>query len=381
MKLILSVEPVRYPLTGIGRYTYELARQLQQRTEIEELRFFSGQSFRSEIVAPEATPNSSHGIKQLLLKSKLVVEAYRLLNSRRKGNVLKGLGEYLYHGPNFVLPPVEGAGVATFHDLSPFTWAHCHPPQRVSFMQKEMANTLERADALITVSEFIRHEVANYFGWPLSRIHAAPLGSSGEFYPRPASEVQTVLNKHRLNWQGYSLFVSTIEPRKNIETLLTAYSRLPKALRDRWPLILTGYEGWQNETIMARIAEAERQGWARYLGFLPSEELPLLFAGARLFTFPSHYEGFGLPVLEAMSSGIPVVCSNAASLPEVAGDAALMCDATDVDSLTGLLARGLEDEEWRAQAVIQGLSRATEFSWSRCADETVRVYQKVLSEK
>ena len=130
---------------------------------------------------------------------------------------------------------------------------------------------------------------------------------------------------------------------------------LPVAIRSRWPLILTGYQGWRNEQIRQRIEQAEAEGWARYLGFVPASDLPLLFSGARLFTFPSLYEGFGLPVLEAMSSGVPVVCSNSSSLPEVAGKAALMSEPLDVETLTDNLRRGLEDEHWRSSAIDEGL--------------------------
>lgn len=379
MKVILSVEPVRYPLTGIGRYTFELARHLQNNAIVEDLKLFSGRSFIQELSVPQPTPNKSHLFKRLVQKRPLLIEAYRALNQYLKGKALKGMEDYVYHGPNFFLPPFEGHSVVTIHDLSPFTWKECHQPELLSYMEKGIKHSLRRATALITDSEYTKRELADYFSWPLERIHAVPLASSGEFYPRLALDVQPLLEKYGLQWQGYSLFVSTIEPRKNIETLLAAYSRLPKALRLRWPLILTGYEGWQNERIMQRIAEAEREGWARYLGFMPSDELPLLFAGARLFAFPSHYEGFGLPVLEAMSSGVPVVCSNSSSLPEVTGDAALMCEPTDVDTLTELLLRGLEDETWRVQAIAKGHKRAAEFGWSRCADETSKVYQKVLS--
>jgi glycosyltransferase involved in cell wall biosynthesis len=205
-----------------------------------------------------------------------------------------------------------------------------------------------------------------------------PLASSAEFHPRSADDLRLTLSRHGLEVGGYSLFVGTIEPRKNIETLLDAYSRLPLELRKRWPLVLTGYYGWQNEDIHNRLESARREGWAYYLGFVPSEDLPLLFAGARLFTFPSLYEGFGLPVLEAMSSGVPVVCSNSSSLPEVAGNAALMCEATDTTALTELLRQGLEDEAWRVSAIELGLLHAAKFSWERCAKETFEVYQKVV---
>ena len=186
-----------------------------------------------------------------------------------------------------------------------------------------------------------------------------------------------MLKRYQLEYQGYSLFVGTIEPRKNIVTLLDAYARLPVSVRRQWPLILTGYKGWQSEAIHARIKDAERQGWARYLGFLPAEDLPGLYAGARLFAFPSLYEGFGLPVLEAMSSGVPVVCSDSSSLPEVVGSAALMCAPMDVETLAMNLLKGLEDNIWRTQAVTQGLQQSAGFSWERCAQETIAVYQKL----
>ncbi|MFJ2713320.1 MULTISPECIES: glycosyltransferase family 4 protein [unclassified Pseudomonas] len=379
MKLILSVEPVRFPLTGIGRYTYELALRLQQNPEITDLQFFAGRRFLPSLPAASDTSGNGYGLKRAVQKNFLAVEAYRLLMPLLRKQALKGHGDFLYHSPNYYLPPFAGRSVATFHDLSPFTWSHCHSPQLVRYLQKELKTTLVRADALITDSEYTRKELSDYFSWPIERIHTVALASSAEFHPRSADALRTTLSRHGLKVGGYSLFVGTIEPRKNIETLLDAYSRLPLELRKRWPLVLTGYYGWRNEDIHHRLESARREGWAFYLGFVPSEDLPLLFAGARLFTFPSLYEGFGLPVLEAMSSGVPVVCSNSSSLPEVAGNAALMCEATDTVALTELLQQGLEDETWRASAIEQGLLHAAKFSWERCARETFQVYQKVVN--
>lgn len=378
MKLILSVEPVRFPLTGIGRYTYELALRLQQNPEITDLQFFAGRRFLPALPTAADESGNGYGLKRAIQKNFLAVEAYRLLMPLLRKRALKNHGDFLYHSPNYYLPPFAGRSVATFHDLSPFTWSHCHAPQLVRYLQKELKATLVRADALITDSEYTRKELAEYFSWPIERIHTVPLASSAEFHPRSADELSSTLSRHGLTVDGYSLFVGTIEPRKNIETLLDAYSRLPIEVRKRWPLVLTGYHGWRNESIHQRLESARREGWAFYLGFVPSEDLPLLFAGARLFTFPSLYEGFGLPVLEAMSSGVPVVCSNSSSLPEVAGDAALMCEAKDTETLTGLIQRGLEDEAWRSSAVEQGLLHAARFSWERCAMETLEVYRKVV---
>ncbi|WDH21135.1 glycosyltransferase family 4 protein [Pseudomonas chlororaphis] len=378
MKLVLSVEPVRFPLTGIGRYAYELALRLQQNPEITDLKFFAGRQFLPALPTASEESGNGYGLKRAVQKSFLAVEAYRLLMPLLRKRALKGYGDFLYHSPNYYLPPFTGRSVATFHDLSPFTWAHCHTPQLARYLQKELKTTLLRADALITDSEYTRRELAEYFSWPIERIYTVPLASSADFHPRSSASLRDMLSRHGLEPGGYSLFVGTIEPRKNIDTLLDAYSRLPMAVRTRWPLILTGYYGWRNDAIHARLETARREGWARYLGFVPSEDLPLLFAGAHLFAFPSLYEGFGLPVLEAMSSGVPVVCSNSSSLPEVAGNAALMCEPMDVNMLTAHLQKGLEDEAWRRFAVERGLQHAARFSWKRCAQETMQVYRKVL---
>ncbi|MDO9424803.1 MAG: glycosyltransferase family 1 protein [Methylobacter sp.] len=383
MKVILSIDPVRFPLTGIGRYTFELARHLKKISQIERLRFFSGYRFADDLpelgqsAKPEAS--SSINIRRTILNNRLTVGMFHLISPLIKSYALRGHSDHVFHGPNFYLPPFDGPRVCTFHDLSVFTWAHCHPPERVRFMRKEIALTLKRADMLITDSEYTRQEVAAYFGWPLEKIRAVPLACSEDFRPRTADELRPVLGRHGLRLGGYSLYVGTIEPRKNLEVLLDAYAMLPPSIRQRYPLVLIGYRGWRSEQLHTRIEAAVSEGWARYLGFVVADELPLIYAGARVFVFPSLYEGFGLPVLEAMASGIPVVCSNSSTLPEVAGDAAAMCEPQDADALCHLIATGLEDEIWRSKAKSKGLLQAAGFSWQRCTEETVAVYGEASS--
>ncbi|MEC7727895.1 MAG: glycosyltransferase family 1 protein [Pseudomonadota bacterium] len=376
MKVVLSVEPVRFPLTGIGRYAYELARGLQASGEVSELKLFSGTRFLSGLPEPVSESGGAHGLKRLVQKSNLAMEAYRLLMPLLRKQALKGHDEFVYHGPNFFLPPFPGRKVATFHDLSPYKWAECFDPAKVRYLQKEFEKTLKTADALITDSEFTRRELAEFAGWPLEKIHAVPLAAGPEFRPRTENELRPFLKRKGLEYQGYSLFVGTIEPRKNIIRLLDAYELLPKATRERWPLILTGYRGWKSDNIHARIKEAERQGWAKYLGFLPAQELPLLFSGARLFAFPSLYEGFGLPVLEAMQSGVPVVCSDRASLPEVAGDAAMLDDPEDVHGLSQSLHESLSLGKQAMEAFSsRAVEQARKFDWRKCATGTLDVYR------
>jgi len=378
VKVILSVEPVRFPLTGIGRYAYELAKGLQASDEITELKLFSGTRFLPGLPEPTSESGNSHGLKRLVQKSGPAMAAYGRLMPLLRKQALKGYDDFIYHGPNFFLPPFPGRKVATFHDLSPFKWAECFDPVKVRYLQKELEKTLNTADALITDSEYTRRELAEFAGWPIEKIHAVPLAAGPEFRPRNEEEVRLLLSQYGLEYQGYTLFVGTIEPRKNIIRLLEAYEQLPKAVRQKWPLILTGYRGWKSDDIHARIKEAERQGWAKYLGFLPAEELPLLYSGARLFVFPSLYEGFGLPVLEAMQSGVPVVCSDRASLPEVAGDAALLKDPDDPEGLAEAFLRVLNSDEQRNRLILKASEQTRLFTWQRCATETVGVYQQLI---
>jgi glycosyltransferase involved in cell wall biosynthesis len=378
LKVVLSVDQVQFPLTGIGRYAYELALGLQK-TGINKLKFLRGTRIQTTLASPSDTAPLSQlsQLKSLAKKSQLAVSMYRKVNPWLKAQALKGLEDHVFHGPSYYLPPFGGQSVVTIHDLSIFQWPQCHPPERVSYMRAEIELSLKRATALITDTEFTRQEVSKYFGWSLDRVYAVPLASGPAFRLHAQHELKPILNQFGLKPQGYTLFTGTIEPRKNIGLLLDAYAQLSHATRLRWPLVVCGYQGWNSADLHVKLKTAESQGWLRYLGFVPNDDLPVLMAGARLFSFPSFYEGFGLPVLEAMACGVPVVCSNASTLPEVAGDAAGLHDPEDCDMLIALLQRGLEDEVWRAKATHAGLAQAAKYSWERCTKQTMDVYRAI----
>lgn len=378
MKLILSVDPVKFPLTGIGRYTYELGKGLKE-AGLESLSFLRGYRLTNELsqANDEQPMAGAPAWKRWAQQNSMAVAAFRHLNPWLKSRVLRGLEDHVFHGPNYYLPPFGGRSVVTVHDLSHYVWTQGHPPERVRYMQAEMELSLKRATAIITDTEYTRQEVAKHFGWSLNRIFAVHLASGPEFVPRSQDELAPALRALDLEPGGYCLFTGTVEPRKNLSSLLQAYGRMPKATRLRWPLVVAGYRGWESEALHKSLQEAQGEGWLKYLGFVPHRILPLLMAGARLFAYPSHYEGFGLPVLEAMASGVPVVCSNASTLPEVSGGAAAMHDPCDVDALFALLAAGLEDEVWRAGARAAGLEQARQFSWSKCTRQTLAVYRAV----
>jgi alpha-1,3-rhamnosyl/mannosyltransferase len=246
-------------------------------------------------------------------------------------------------------------------------------------MERALRQIVRRATRVITVSEHSRTAWLELTGMDPARVDVTPLAAGPEFQPRNAAACGAALQRHRLEFQRYLLFVGTIEPRKNIPTLLDAYAMLPAGLRKRHPLVLVGHPGWRSDDVHARLRALSSRGEVRYLGYLPADEVPHLTSGALALVLPSHDEGFGLPVVEAMASGVPVVCSDAASLPEVAGDVALMAPAEDASAFARQLQRALEDAAWREEAGRRGLERAATLSWPATTSLTVAAYQRAVT--
>ncbi|KAB0534274.1 MULTISPECIES: glycosyltransferase family 4 protein [Xanthomonas] len=379
MHIILATESIRHPLTGVGRYTQELAAHLAALPQIESLQYLHGRRLLQQRPSPGPASAAASWMRDRFSRIEVATDAYRRLSNLAKARALHGQRPALFHGCNYYLPAYDGPSVATFHDISIYRWPQCHRADRVRYMRKELALAVQRAQLILTVSDFSRREIAAHFALPLERIRAIPLAADAAFRPHTPAELAAPLQALGLQTDAYCLCVSTIEPRKNIDVLLTAYAALPAAVRARYPLVIAGHSGWSSEALHARMRSAEQAGWLRYLGYVPQDGLPALVAGARLFVFPSFYEGFGLPVLEAMASGTPVICASASSLPEVAADAAMLFDPADVSALTLALARGIDDSDWREAARQTGLQRAAQFSWQRCAVATADAYRDVLA--
>lgn len=375
MKVILAVDAIKPPLTGIGRYTWELAKRIPGMQEVTSVRFLSGGRWVNNVDSLLNQSPIKLAAQRRLLRSQVAVAAYRLLSPFLLRQRLQAFPNHLFHSPSFYLPPCAGPAIATIHDLSIFRYPQFHPPERVNFMQREIPLALSRACYLITDSEFIRQEIIEFFGWPADKVSAVPLGVAEGYHPREADDTTYVLGKFGLTFGGYALCVATIEPRKNIESLLSAYQALPLALRNRYPLVLAGGYGWRSESIHRCIEQGQRQGWVRYLGYVTEADLPILFAGARGFVYLSLYEGFGLPVLEAMASGLPVLISNRSSLPEIFSEAALIMDAEDIQTMIESIRVLLEDDHWRNIAAKRSLKVAAQYSWETTAQKTVAIYR------
>ena len=360
MRVTLSVDALSPHLSGIGRYVWELSKGLQRRDDVDVQFFARGRIIeRPEVLLsgePRSPPRRFSRLRRFLPK--------------RTPNY------GLVHGPNYFLPACAETGLITVHDLSVLRHPETHPPERRRAFASEFERSMERAAHILTDTETVRHEVIATFGVDPDRITSVYLGVDPAFHPLAREAMLPALARLGLEPNGYALCVSTLEPRKRIAELLMAWKRLPDALRARVPLVLAGGAGWLNEELLVQIDAGKREGWLKHLGFVDEAQLPALYAGAALFLYPSIYEGFGLPPLEAMASGVPVVISNRSCLPEVCGDAARQVDPDNIDGMATAIEESLVDPQWREAAVRRGLARARRFDWDSCVDETVAVYRK-----
>jgi len=356
MRLNLWVDALEPQLGGIGRYTWELCKGLSNHPAISELTFFA----RGRLIdQPE----------RLLLGAKLP--------KRRRLQTWAGLRKLrkaIVHGPNYFLPPYAETGVITVHDLSVFRYPETHPVARVQAFEQEFARSLRRANHVITDTETVRQELIADFGVNPSDVTAIHLGVDRPFFDEEFDAAK--LSALGLDPRQYGLCIAALEPRKKILELLRAWRDLPPALRNRYPLVLAGNAGWRNEGHRAVIDQGVAEGWLRHLGFIEETLLRQLYKGARLFIYPSTYEGFGLPALEAMASGAPVLVAGRSCLPEVCGNAAAYVDPDDHAGFTGKLAQALEDERWHTESRRLGRERAATFTWQRCIEGTVEVYRE-----
>jgi alpha-1,3-rhamnosyl/mannosyltransferase len=316
---------------------------------------------------------------QFLLDGRPTPKRIRAPRWVRRRMIERRFAADLVHGPNYFLPPEAAAGIVTVHDLSVFRYPDTHPEERVRAFERQFGSSLDRAFHVITDTQSVRDELVADLGVPASKVTPIALGVADEYRPREAHELRSLLEPLGLKPGGYALCVSTLEPRKKISELLRAWRELPEDMRSSTPLVLAGAKGWRNDQLHQDIRDGVTAGWLRHPGFVPEDVLVALYAGASLFIYPSIYEGFGLPTLEAMASGTPVLVADRAALREVCGDAAGYIEPDDVTAFAKEIARALTDSSWRSRAREKGLERAAGFSWQKCAAETVELYRRCAS--
>jgi alpha-1,3-rhamnosyl/mannosyltransferase len=383
MKVLVNATPLLSPLTGIGQYIRYLFTAMQQ-TGKAELRMYTGLRCVDRVTLP---PEGMSAVRQrgynwlqrvLPRPRSLRRMAEKLMFARHSRWQVETV---LYHEPNYIALPYAGPLVLTVCDMSCFDHPETHPQERVRLMEKHLPESLHRADQIIVISKSSGDALQRWFNIEPARITTTYLAADARFRPRDAATLVPALAGLGLTPAQYILSVGTLEPRKNLGTLFAAYAGLPARLRERYPLVVAGMSGWLTGQLLKSAEDMVKRREIRLLGYVPDALIPPLFAGATVFCYPSRYEGFGLPALEAMASGIPVITSNATSLPEVVGDAGVMLDPDDVTGLTDRLQQLLEDRVVAATLGGRGLARAQTFSWARCAEETLAVYETVMAKR
>jgi glycosyltransferase involved in cell wall biosynthesis len=274
--------------------------------------------------------------------------------------------------------PARASLVSTVYDLTPILFPDWHTPQNRALFERKMRYVRERRQTVIAISEQTRRDLIKTLGIPEEQIHVVYGSADPRFRPlRDRDQIGRAMHKYGIPGAGYILYVGTLEPRKNLVRLVKAYASALDNYGEAMPsLVLAGSKGWFYEEIFHSV---ERLGLGQRViltGFVDDEDVPALYNGALLFVYPSLYEGFGIPVLEAMACGVPVITSNTSSLPEIVGEAGVLVDPMDADALAAALVALVGDPERRAALRTAGLARAALFSWERAARETMVVYDR-----
>jgi len=367
-KIVIDGISLLSPLTGIGRYTYEISKQLKDKNDFE-ISYFYGY-FSKELQEP-SKKTSVKLLKSLVLKISFIKKlARKVLTISSK---IFSPTYDVYWQPSFI--PNSGIKakkiVTTVHDFSFILHKEFQPKESAKYFEDCFFKNIYKSDMIITGSNYSKKEILERLDFKDEKIKVIYHGINHEVFK--------IYDDLKVDFElpkKFILSVGSIEPRKNLIGLLNAYNLLSTDLKSEYKLVLVGFKGWQNSEIMELINENKKD--IHYLGFISDAELAKVYNLASCFVFASFYEGFGLPVLEAMACGTPVVCSNSSSLPEVGGDAVMYCNPHDTEDIKEQIELVLKDEALQQEMIVKGLERAKEFSWEKSAKEHIKVFQEVL---
>lgn len=358
---------------GIGRYTRELALALHALADAPQLTLFHYRQPLQRMPAsltgaPRAgVPLGSRALRAWLLTGAAFPKAWNMAIESCD----------LFHGTDSLAPTINRPSVINIHDLSTVFYPQHHTRLHRLYASVALPRMARRARAIITGSEAARQDIITHLRIAPGKVRAIHNGvNHALFYPRDQAESRQQVMQHLGIPSPYLLAVGTLEPRKNLITLLRALAQLPA---DTPPLVLVGARGWGHSPLFDEVQRLGIASRVRFTGYVEDDLLPHLYSAALTFVYPSLYEGFGLPVLEALACGAPVITSNTSSLPEVAGSAAVLIDPHNATELAARLSQLLLDANSRAALSALGPAQAAPFTWQRTAQRTVEIYNSVLA--
>ena len=375
MRIGIDGIPLAAPRTGVGHYTFELARSLALLAPAADFTLISpkppGTSSASE--SKTDTPANLHNIylSPSLLNLRWWSLSLPIYLRRRPLD--------LFHGTNYDIPLWnKGPSVVTIHDLSLLLHADTHEQRLVFRGRRRLPLMARSATMIITPSQSVKREACEYLEVESSKIAVTPLAPRSVF--EPIEREETIETRRRLGIRDdFVLFVGTIEPRKNLLTLARAFDEILRTTPLRPQLVIAGMEGWLTNDFFSFIKGTGLSDHVCFTGYLHDQDLRALYSSCSVFVYPSLYEGFGLPPLEAMACGAPVISSRIPAIVETVGQAACLIEPANCSELAGAIVRLLEDERARKELSVSGLERVKDFSWERTARATLEVYERALA--
>lgn len=370
MEVCIDVQPAVAQRAGVGQYTRHLADALARTAGEDRLLLFYF-DFRRKGQRPAAPGAVSRAVRWL--PGRIVEQAWKRLDFP-PFDWFAGRAD-LYHFPNFILPPLSSRArtAVTIHDMAFMKFPAFAEDRNRRYLEARIRDTVRRADAIVTDSGASAADISELLGVAAAKVHAIPLGVSPSIRRASDDAVAAVKRQFNLN-RPYLLSVSTIEPRKNLAFMVDVFDHLQGFDGE---LVLAGMPGWKCEPIFAAMRSARRASRIRYIRYVSDADLPALYSGATAFLCTSHYEGFGLPPVEAMACGTPVVSSTGGALREVLGDAAHVVQGGERDAWVEAVSRTIADSALRSRLIAAGTARAGTYTWEETARRTWDVYRSV----
>lgn len=380
MKICLELQPYLKTKSGIGVYAYEISKHLEQinrdSIELQIFNFRSKVKMKMELLGLEANKDECrvmpYGVYRRIWHYLPISYNYLF---KQQGDI--------YQFFDYIVPPrVKGKVVTTIHDMTYELYPETMQKATLERIKKDINYSVERADKVITISESTKRDMISILKIPEQKIEIISPGVDFEKFNKPYTplQMQYVRERYQLP-ENYILYMGTLEPRKNIESIIEAFALMKKESDSRVQevkLVLAGKKGWLYESIFNKVRQLGIESEVVFTDFIEEEHKPILYQLAKAFVFPSIYEGFGIPVLEAMAASVPVITSNVSSLPEVAGDAALLVSPKDKEKIAESMYTLITDEDSREQLRVRGLKQAQKFSWKASAEKLYDIYEKLV---